>query len=34
MPEWLRTTLGQFARRHEELEGGTVPDLVPGRPQP
>jgi hypothetical protein len=34
MPQWLRTTLGQFARRHEELEGGAAPDLVSGRPQP
>lgn len=34
MPEWLGTTLGQFARRHAELESGQAPDLEIERPQP
>jgi hypothetical protein len=34
MPEWLGTTLGQFARRHAELECGQAPDLEIERPQP
>lgn len=34
MPEWLRTSLSQFARRHDELENQPAPDLDLGRPQP
>lgn len=34
MPEWLRTSLGQFARRHEELENRPAPDLDLAGPQP
>lgn len=34
MPEWLTTTLAQFARRHEELEQRDAPDIEIGRPQP
>lgn len=34
MPEWLRTSLGQFAQRHEQLENRPAPDLDIGAPQP